>query len=247
MIIDLYLFVSISVVYSSYLRISLTDFRTHNSIRDMTDVLEARVAALESKRYKCPKGIPVDESMRRAREHVESLNLWSANWKWVPAPYYSWTWEQRAKVLNVPTTHMLCKSLLLENKNCKPELEHPLTNPRFMLVVIQYEATLDVKKLATAIRKLRPATERLDESQFDLRVASSEDNDRLTGYAHNSVTPFGLKEKVPIMLSAAIVPHGYFWMGGGHIHLKLGMSVSDFLKVPNVQVMDLGVPRRQEE
>ena len=39
------------------------------------------------------------------------------------------------------------------------------------MVIIQYEATLDVKKLATSIRKLRPVAERLDESQFDLRPA----------------------------------------------------------------------------
>jgi prolyl-tRNA editing enzyme YbaK/EbsC (Cys-tRNA(Pro) deacylase) len=215
----------------------------------MTDVLEARVTTLERKRFQCPKDIPVGESMRRAREHVESLNLWSANWKWVPPAYYDWSLEQRAKVLNASTTHMLCKSLLLENKKVtdKPELEDPVTNPRFMLVVIQYEATLDVKKLTTSIRKLRPVAERLDESQFDLRVTSSEDNDRITGYAHNSVTPFGLKEQVPIILSSAIVPYGYFWMGGGHVHLKLGMAVSDFLKVPNVQVMDLSLPRRSEE
>ena len=119
---------------------------------------------------------------------------------------------------------------------------------RELLVVIQYEAELDTKKLMTSIRKLRPVGEkRLEESQFDLRVTSSEDNDRITGYAHNSVTPFGLKEAVPIILSSAIVPYGYFWMGGGHVHLKLGMAVSDFLKVPNVQVMDLSVPRISEE
>lgn len=214
----------------------------------MTDELKARVTALELKRFQCPKDVPVDDSMRRAREHVESLNLFSVNWKWVPPPYYMWELEQRAKILNAATTHMLCKSLLLENKKVteKPELEDPVANPRFMLVVIQYEATLDVKKLATSIRKLRPVAERLDESQFDLRVASSEDNDRITGYAHNSVTPFGLKEQVPIILSSAIVPYGYFWMGGGHVHLKLGMSVSDFMKVPNVQVMDLSIPRAEE-
>jgi hypothetical protein len=43
------------------------------------DALEARVAALELKRFKCPKYIPVDESIRRARAHVEALELYSAN------------------------------------------------------------------------------------------------------------------------------------------------------------------------
>ena len=212
----------------------------------MVDVLVARVSALEKARYQCPADIDVDESMRRARQDVEARKLWSANWKWVPPPYYTWSLEERAKALGVRTTHMLCKSLLLENKKVtdKPELEDAKTNPRFMLVVLQYETTLDVKKLATSIRKLRPVAERLEESQFDIRVASPEDNDRIIGYAHNSVTPFGLKEPVMIILSSSIVPQQYFWMGGGHVHLKLGISVLDFLKIPNVQVMDVSNPRK---
>jgi prolyl-tRNA editing enzyme YbaK/EbsC (Cys-tRNA(Pro) deacylase) len=208
--------------------------------------LEARVSALESQRFECPKGVGVDESMRRARAHVESLNLSSANWKWVPEPYYTWPLEKRAKMLNAATTHMLCKSLLMENKKVDT-YNGDKTNPKFMLVVIQYEATLDVKKLATAIRKLRPVDQRLEESAFDLRVASSEDNDRITGYAHNSVTPFGLKEPVAIYLAEAITNYGYFWMGGGHIHLKLGMSVTDFQKMPNATAMDLSVPRKEDD
>jgi hypothetical protein len=158
----------------------------------MPDVLVARVTALEQKRYQCPKGTQVDESMRRAREQVERLTLYSSNWKWVPESYYDWSLEQRAKVLKARTTHMLCKSLLLENKKVTNEDRN--TNPRFMLVVIQYETTLDVKKLTTSLRKLRPVADRLDESNYDLRVASPEDNDRITGYQFNSVTPFGLQE-----------------------------------------------------
>jgi hypothetical protein len=54
----------------------------------------------------------------------------------------------------------------------------------------------------------------------------------------------GLNEEVPIILSSAIANLGYFWMGGGHVHLKLGLSVSDFVdKVKNVKVMEVSVPR----
>ena len=138
---------------------------------------------------------------------------------------------------------MLCKSLLLENKKVTTEVADE-TNPKFLLVVIQYETTLDVKKLTTSVRKLRPVTDRLGESSYDFQVASAEDNDRITGYKFNSVTPFGLKEKVMIVLSSEILPYSYFWMGGGHIHLKLGMSVSEFQKLGNVKVMELSEPRK---
>ena len=46
-----------------------------------------------------------------------------------------------------------------------------------------------------------------------------------------------------MVMSSEIVPYGYFWMGGGHVHLKLGMSVSDFQRLGNVHVMDLSAPR----
>lgn len=180
--------------------------------------------------------------MRRARQHVERLDI-SCNWKWVPPTYYDWSLEQRAKVLKARSTHMLCKSLLLENKKVTTEAADE-TNPKFLLVVIQYETTLDVKKLTTSVRKLRPVTDRLGESNYDFQVASAEDNDRITGYKFNSVTPFGLKEKVMIVLSSEILPYSYFWMGGGHIHLKLGMSVSEFQKLGNVKVMELSEPRK---
>ena len=41
----------------------------------------------------------------------------------------------------------------MENKKVPADAKEDPTNPRFMLIVIQYEATLDVKKLATSIHK----------------------------------------------------------------------------------------------
>jgi prolyl-tRNA editing enzyme YbaK/EbsC (Cys-tRNA(Pro) deacylase) len=115
------------------------------------------------------------------------------------------------------------------------------------LAVIQYDSTLDIRKLTNAIRSLKPVKERLDYSRFDFRVADTVDNDRLTGYSYNSVTPFGLLEKVPILLSDAVVPHKFFWMGGGHVHLKLGMAVADFVQTTDAIVADISRPRNVED
>lgn len=206
--------------------------------------LEERVVALERTHYKCPKDISVDDSMRRARGEVESLGLYSSRWAWVPEPYYSWPLEKRASMLKAPTTAHLCKSLLLENKKVTDETFDFVTNPRFVMVILQYEAELATDLLTKSIRKLRPVEDRLDPSSFDWRVAEPEDNDRITGYQFNSVTPLGLKEEVPIILSSAVSDLGYFWMGGGHVHLKLGLSASEFVnKVKNVKVMEASVPR----
>lgn len=201
------------------------------------DDLETRVAKLEQARHKCPVGISVDDSMRRARAAVEKKGVYSAAYKWVPPSYYDWTLEERAKTLGAPSPALLCKSLLMENKNSDGT---DATNPKFILVVIQYKASLDTRKLSSAIRSLRPnVKDRLEYSQFDWRIADPADNDRLTGYSFNSVTPFGLLENVPIVLTSAVLPLYFFWMGGGHVHLKLGMAVSDFCKATNPIIADI--------
>lgn len=100
--------------------------------------LEIRVQKLEQARYKTPSSIQVDDSMRRCRQDVEGKQIYSAAWKWVPPSYYDLTYEQRAKILGASTTDMLCKALLMENK--KSDGTDP-TNPKFVLVVIQYVGT----------------------------------------------------------------------------------------------------------
>jgi prolyl-tRNA editing enzyme YbaK/EbsC (Cys-tRNA(Pro) deacylase) len=212
--------------------------------------LQARVTALERKRFQCPPSVEtVDESMRRARLHVESVPCCSAVWKFVPEPYYSWELPQRAVALGAPSIHYLCKSLLMDNKKVPADQPHDPTNPKFVLVVLQYAAAMDNLKLVSAVRALRPVQDRLDGSQFDFRIASEQDNSTMTGYEHNSVTPFGLlqQDTVPILLSSAVADLGFFWMGGGNVHLKLGMAVTDFIRALNPIVASVSHPRAGDE
>jgi hypothetical protein len=134
--------------------------------------------------------------------------------------------------------------LLLENRRVTAETEDFVLHPRFVLVVLQYEAELCTDSLTRSVRRQRPVGDRLDSSHFDWRVADATDNDVITGYPFNSVTPFGLLRPVPIYLSSSVVDLGYLWMGGGHVHLKLGLSVDEFCtKVPHVKVMEVSVER----
>lgn len=202
--------------------------------------LEARIVTLERKRFQCPKELEIDDSMHRARSDVEvSKKIYSAKWKWVPTNYYDKDMVARAKILQASSTLELCKALVLENK--KHSSNEKL--PRFVLVMLQYEAVLDPKKLSNALLKQLPVPERAS-VLFDWRVASPEDNDRLTGYAFNSVTPFGLllPNELQIILADAIP--SFFWMGGGHVHLKLGMAKSDFVAANSgCIVADVSSPR----
>jgi prolyl-tRNA editing enzyme YbaK/EbsC (Cys-tRNA(Pro) deacylase) len=205
-----------------------------------------------------------DDSVRRAVRAVQALGVYSARCRLVPPPYYSWSLERRAACLGTKPTaaaaakaivspQSLCKSLLMENKkwapshagDCAADKNNDPTNPRYVLVVIQYAATLDVKKLTTAVRALRTdATGRLDASQLEFRIASAQDNSEITGYRHNSVSPFGMVVRtVPIVIASAIAPHKFFWCGGGHENLKLGVAFSEFCRALNPIVADISEPR----
>lgn len=207
--------------------------------------IEHRITKLEKERHGCPHGYEVDDSMRRAREAVEDASMYSAVWKWVPSTYYGWPLEQRAEFLTNSCKNLdfLCKSLVMENKKVLSNDSDPKTNPQFVLVVIQYASTFSNKKLGTAIRSLRPLHNRIDMSRFDFRIASSDDNDRLTGYKHNSVTPFGLLTDIPIVLTKEIVSRKYFWMGGGHVDLKLRVATSEFIEKIQPTIADISDPR----
>ena len=114
---------------------------------------------------------------------------------------------------------------------------------RFCLVVVQYNAEIDAKKLQSEIHAYTCHFTSLDPPQFDLRLVSEKDNARITGYSHNAVTPFGLLEKIPVILAKAIVTNmdmtQFIWMGDGHIHLKVGVAVKEFINFTKSMVLDV--------
>ena len=222
-----------------------------------------RIKKLEEKVFQSQANAhPTDESTRRARNYIESVLpsqnkfISSVCWKWVPSHYYTLSLKDRAAILQASSTNQLCKSMLMENRAYKPDspssnnkrndFDLNRTNSRFYLVVVQYEAVINAKKLESEIRGLRPFQSglRLSKTDLDFQMASSEDNDKVTGYKHNSVTPFGLLDtSVPVILSKAIVEQvknpAFIWMGGGHVDLKLGMAVCEFVTAMDALVLDV--------
>lgn len=221
----------------------------------MQDLFE-RVAKLERKIYENSSNQEIDESIKRARQHIESCRnsynnhiCLSAAWKWVPPHYYSLDLPSRAKILQASSVDQLCKAMLMENRSSTAPLDcSDRTNSKYYLVVVQYAATINTKKLESEIRGLRSAQSgtRLDASMFDFRMAKETDSDRVTGFVHNSVTPFGLLDKsVSIVVSKAImdVTPAFMWMGGGHVDLKLGMSVDHFVAALDALILDVSDAR----
>ena len=197
----------------------------------------------------------IHEEVTRAYKSIALRhNIFSSVFKWVPENYYSLTLAERAKLLGSPSTWQLCKSMLMENKAFDNALAEDGSYRQFYLVVLQYETTISTKKLISEIRALKkPVIERYDANKFDFRVASSEDNAKLTGYSHNAVSPFGLldSKSVTIILSKSICDmmkvtktSPFIWMGGGHIHCKVGMATTDFINALNPLILDVAEPKK---
>lgn len=197
--------------------------------------------------------VDITPELRRARRHVQQKNCFSSSWKHCPSNYYSLGLDERKVILGAKSTSQLCKACLFENKNYKPNEnvkkgEIDPTNSKYYLIVVQYVESINMKKLALELRGLCPAgPTRFDPNYFvDMRLASEEDNAKLTGYPHNGVSPFGMLEKtIPIVLCKSImnVRPKFIWMGGGHPDWKLGMAVSEFVQGLNAIVLDISEPR----
>ena len=106
-----------------------------------------------------------------------------------------------------------------------------------------------MKKLASELRGLRPAgSSRFDPNYFtDLRLAPEDVSEKLTGYGHNGVSPFGMIDStIPIIVCKNIVDNvrpKFIWMGGGDKDWKLGMAVSEMVSALNSIVLDVSETR----
>jgi len=68
---------------------------------------------------------------------------------------------------------------------------------------------------------------------FKYRLAAEEDAYALSGYKYNAITPFFMQNNdLKIIISESIVKDldpAYFYLGGGRVELKMGLSVEEFL------------------
>lgn len=205
------------------------------------------------------EGIKITTEMARARRHVQSSRCYSSQWKLCPSNYYTLSLDERKVILGADNTSQLCKACLFENKNYLPNNNNnnnnsptatpDPTNSQYYLVVVQYVESINMKKLSSELRGLRPVgPTRFDPNYFsDLRLAPEDISEQLTGYGHNGVSPFGLLDTtIPIIVCQSIIENvkpKFIWMGGGHKDWKLGMAVSEFVNALGAIVLDVSDPR----
>jgi prolyl-tRNA editing enzyme YbaK/EbsC (Cys-tRNA(Pro) deacylase) len=189
---------------------------------------EKRLDALE---------IIAHDPVQRVKRDLAKRKVFSGSFIKVPENYYGLTLMQRALQLR-STVPQLCKSIIFQNTNWTEDVPGDPTNAQYYLVVVQYQAKMDTKLLVDLIHSLRPPETRLPRKNIHFRLATEADNDRISGFRHNAVSPFGMLENIPIVICKNVVDvqPGYIFMGGGLPDVKLGVSVADFVRSTNAIV-----------
>ncbi|CAI5743484.1 unnamed protein product [Peronospora destructor] len=179
------------------------------------------------------------ERVKRVKKHLQREKLTSAVLKTVPSDYYSWSLDQRAKLLGCEVSH-LCKSIIMENVAYFDNgVEDPL-NSRYYCVVLQYNSKLDAEQLRRFVRNNIPETDRPSKKKFNFQHAPSEMSEKLTGFGHNGVSTFGMKTPIPVIVAGSIaaLKSAFLWLGGGATNVKLRISVQDMVKALGARVAD---------
>ncbi|CAJ1374064.1 unnamed protein product [Effrenium voratum] len=153
-------------------------------------------------------------------------------------PYYEQSLEWRRDRLGASSVEELCKSVVLENTK---EAGAESGRVRCVLVIVQYVGKLHKEKLIKVVQALEASRglPPLGKKQYNMRLLEGTACQEMTGFGHNAVTPLGLD--LPMILSDAIaqLPSGKFWLGGGHVDLKLRLNVGEAVEALRLTVADV--------
>lgn len=208
-----------------------------SDIQDKIANILCRLSNLESK-------ILGSDPVERVKIDLQRKKAYSSRLVTVPTNYYDLSLSERANLLGVNTSQ-LCKSIVFENTACDHYNTSDASYSRYYCVIIQYEAKFDAELLRNLIHKLRDPGDRLPRKRFHFVLADEEISHLLTGFNHNAVSPFGLLSKIPIVICSQCcqVNPSYIYLGGGDVHVKLGISIEDFKRSTNAIVGRVSEPR----
>lgn len=73
----------------------------------------------------------------------------------------------------------------------------------------------------------------------------AETSDALTGFAHNAVSPLGMRTHIPVLVCAKIAQMrpAFVYLGAGEPDLKLGLSTEALIRATSATVVDLSDSR----
>ncbi|OQR98326.1 hypothetical protein ACHHYP_08737 [Achlya hypogyna] len=197
-----------------------------------------QVAAIEARCDALNRRVEELESVDRVVRHLREANIVSAALHTAPADYYDWSLTQRAELLKCSTAQ-LCKSIVMENVAWKEDMVHV---PRYICVIVQYEAKVNADKVAKLVRDAGKDV-KVSRKHVNFQHAATDVSDELTGFRFNGVSPFGMKTCIPVIVSSAVLNLGYIWLGGGAVDVKLRASTADIVRALSALVGDISEPR----
>ena len=107
------------------------------------------------------------------------------------------------------------------------------TDPRrYVACLVTATSKLDVNKKVAAIVGTKK-----------LSFAASEETAELTGQMIGGVTLLALPADWPVYIDERIMSLDYAILGGGNRSSKIKIAPAELRKIPNAQVMEIGVPR----
>lgn len=197
----------------------------------------SRVANRFSERRRGNRLVPDPHgTVARLEKELEERGVQDVAFVRAPPEYYEKELEFRRNVLDAPSIHHLCKSIIMENTR----MDEEPGIVKYWLVIVQYSSRLDSEILRSCVHSYHKG--RISRGKINMRLVSEETSYELSGFQKNAVTPVGMKTQLPIVLAQEIVDldPDEFWIGGGEVDLKLGMTVSDFVKAYEPIIVSLG-------
>jgi prolyl-tRNA editing enzyme YbaK/EbsC (Cys-tRNA(Pro) deacylase) len=184
---------------------------------------------------KLTKRINLDYQHLKMVEYFLSNKAYSYKIVEADSSYYSLNLKQRQQVLGAHTTDVLCKTIILENTAFDKQYESEYYQ-KFYLAIVQYEKEFNGDKIMKSMKAIQNqhSSEKLSNKYFHFRLAKDEVAYDMTGYRFNCITPYLMKdEKVHILFPKNLLHMNplYFWIGGGELELKVGLSIDDFMRL----------------
>ena len=183
---------------------------------------EAELAACQVAQTRSPTWEKVEAA-------ATALGLTGVKFWRVRGDYYDQELAWRRDVLGAATTAQLCKAMIMENTklvDLTAEAAAAQGRVKYACVVLQYAGPkLNKEKMTDFVRTMEGKAA-VGKKQYNMRMVSEEANLALSGFEHNAVTPVGMAQRMPIIVSAPLAAFEEMWLGAGEVDLKLKVNVS---------------------
>ncbi|DAZ96593.1 TPA: hypothetical protein N0F65_000159 [Lagenidium giganteum] len=203
------------------------------------EIVQTKLSEAKQRLEAMERKLQEREAVERVRAHLLKARVSSAALKLASADYYSWKLAERAQFLGCQVPQ-LCKSIVMENTACTNDGIADPRNSRYYCVILQYNSKMNSEQLMRYVRTLLPENERPGRKAYNFQHAPGEVSDKLTGFLHNGVSPFGMKTAIPVLISSAVAQLNppFIWLGGGAENVKLRIGVAQLIDALNARVVD---------